>query len=468
MPVRKIDAEGYSLLIVLVSDGVECRVTYIHKGSAVALTAELLHAHLQDAGIHFGIDTAALDRFCAGVAAAIPQEKVLLASGIPPEPGCDGRLAFPTQEADEPPAEDEEDHARSVDLRRVKGLNSIKAGDVVATIQPPVPGRAGTSVTGDPIEPHPVSPVAVTLGSGVSLSADGQTIIADVAGRIVHQDNQLSISEEFVVKGHVDFKVGHIDFDGIVIVEGDILDDFNVRAGKGLIVGGAVGACSLESGGNIQICGMSGQGRGTIRCHGIVFARYLNEVDIEVDGSVIVEKEILKSAIRATGVVMCDGHLAGGSCVARGGIEAKVLGSSSGLATELVAGADYRDLAALTELYAQLDDLTGKMAATGDREQLETLTSERKHLQKEVMALKSKQYDNANAKLNVQGMIEDQVQLTLGETTQSLAGMKGPVSLIENMAEGGFSVLKLTPLDVKASVLRMEAAPSTPTPYPRS
>jgi uncharacterized protein len=463
LTVKKVDAAGFSLLIVLASAGVECRVTYIRKEEGASLGIDALRNYLAEAGVRFGIDEEALASFCAGVAAGIPQEKMLLAHGLAPTAGQNGRLEFPAPAATSPPGE-ENDQALTVDLRNVKSLVSIKAGEVVARILPPVPGRPGTAVSGEVIPAPEVKPAQFVLGAGVFLEQDGETIVAETAGRTVFQDSCLSLSEEFVVKGNVDFKVGHIDFDGIVIVEGDVLDDFNIRAGKGLVVTGVIGACTIEAGGNVQICGMSGQGKGRIACKGIIFARYLNEVDIEVDGSVIVEKEILKSTIRATGVVMCDGHLAGGECIARAGIEAKTLGSGAGLATALNAGADYRDLAALTTLYRRLAELANKVATTGDLQ----LAEQKKALQKEVMALKTKQYDNANAKVNVQSRIEDQVRLTLGDTTQTLTDMKGPISIIENMTEGGFSILRLTPLDIKASVLRMEAVATSPPTYPHS
>lgn len=451
MSIKRIEGDGYTLLVMIPDVGLECRVTFLPRDGDGLPTPETLRAHLGEAGVVAGIDDQAIEEFCSSIAAGACQEATIVAHGTPSVPGTDGCLDFP---GDAVAANlDDQESATIVDLHRVQGLRTIVAGEVAARILPPHEGLPGISVTGDPIPPPEVRPLQLKLGDGVILAPAGDEVLATRTGRIVYLDRTLSISEEYLIKGNVDFKVGHVSFPGVVIVTGDILDDFHVTATRGLIVNGIVGACSIASDGDIQLGGMAGQMRGTIRCGGNLSARYLDEIDAEVGGTVYVENEIVNATIRVGGAVSCGGHIAGGTCIAKGGIEAKVLGSPAGHATRLVAGIDWQNLEQLTLLFRRIAEIAGHSERTSDRQQLEELHAERKRLQREVIALKTLRDDRANAKINVRTKIEDQVIITLGDTTQTLADLVGPVSIIENPSTGNLMSLALTPLAVTAAQL---------------
>jgi len=95
---------------------------------------------------------------------------------------------------------------------------------------------------------------------------------------VLYDGKTVSVTEEYLVQGDVDLAVGNIDFRGFVQVKGDVLDDFDIHAIKGIQVNGNVGICQISSEGDIALGGMAGQGRGTITCGGNLVVTYLNDV----------------------------------------------------------------------------------------------------------------------------------------------------------------------------------------------
>src|SRR5690606_12118002 len=86
-------------------------------------------------------------------------------------------------------------------------------------------------------------------------------------------DGQVSITENdkinvfpiFEVKGDVDFRVGNIDFVGMVLIRGNVLSGFKIKATGDIRIMGEVEAADLEAGENIEImAGVVAQGKGSI------------------------------------------------------------------------------------------------------------------------------------------------------------------------------------------------------------
>lgn len=448
----------YTLRVILRGDGTECLASMTPKRIGNVIDPERLALLLSDNGVTTGLDSDMIAAFCAAACEGKTQDSTLIAQGTPPVAGEDGWVEFVTRTTSDR-AEYQEDEAGNVDFRHLNIFGNVEEGQVIGAIHLPSDGTPGLSVTGEPIPPIPGAPVTITAGEGVRI--ENNEIIAEKQGRIVYIDDTVSVSDEYAVDGDVDFEVGHIDFKGFVSVKGDVLDDFNIRAEKGIKVIGAVGACVLESPGNIEVGGMSGQGKGIIRCGGNVVARYLRDVVVECDGSVIVESELINSTIRCAGIVSIPrGVISGGNIIAMGGIEARILGSRTGIQTKLVAGVHYRDIEELAELYEQLKEISLRIEKTGDKQSLTRLYAEKSEAQKQVSEIRGKNYDNANAKINVASRIMDNVTITLGNTTEVVSEVDGSFSIIENITEGGFCFFSLSSIDINTAKILASATSS--------
>ena len=435
----------------------------------------LLHRY----NIKQGIDFATLYNFCAAVEERLPQEDILLATGTEPQTGEDGSFELMVKTSGED-AEFQEDEQGRVDLRTRNAFTEIETGQKIGTLHSPQDGIPGQTVHGLPIPAERGKICSLVAGDGVVLKYDGRVAFAEKAGRALLERQVLSVVDEWVISGDVDLAIGNIEYNGFVEIRGDVLDEFNVKASKGIKVGGVVGACRLESDGSVEVMGMAGKERGEVICRGDLCAGFLNQVKVRCHGDVLVKNEIRNSSIKATGRIMVErGAIVGGECVALEGIEAKVLGATSAVATHLTAGIYFPDedrfsflrknLKSIDQQIKRLKAAIGTLEKKHDlndiiakrlgilTEQWEKLEVEREQLSSELAASTKQEQKSTNAKINVVSELLEGVHITLGDSSQKFKiERKGPVSIIENSNDGGFRYLSMSPLQKSAAELEKE------------
>ncbi|MBA2875234.1 FapA family protein [Thermaerobacillus caldiproteolyticus] len=122
----------------------------------------------------------------------------------------------------------------TVDFRELKNIPTVRKGQVIAIVHPPVPGLPGMTVTNEPIPAQPTYPVKVQLGKGVTTVENGTKIVATETGRPYFEQKgmlvQVSIIEKFIHQGDVDIASGNIRFKGDVDILGNVEDGMSVEA----------------------------------------------------------------------------------------------------------------------------------------------------------------------------------------------------------------------------------------------
>ncbi len=443
----------------------------------VLCPAELL-SFLQQHGITETIDFENLYSFCATAAEGVAQQDVLLATGIAPVSGEDGWFEMVVK-APGDQAEYEEDEKGNVDLRTLHSCTEIEVDQKLGRVHPPKNGVSGVTANGLAIPAEGGKPFGLIAGAGVVLKYDDRIAIAERAGRAVLEKQTLSVVDEMVISGDLDLKVGNIDFHGFVEIKGDVPDEFNVKATKGMRIAGTIGACRLESGGSMEIGSMAGKDIGQIVCHGDLKASYLNQMTLTCYGNVVVSNEIRNSQIKATGHIIVErGSIIGGKYVALDGIEAKVLGATSCVRTQLIAGVYFPDADRFDYLQQRLEEIDSQLRSVYEvldsltrlKERDETLVSaaevrlsildvqrekleqEKEQLTAEMGASKAQVFSSCNPKINGLTAIHEGVIACLGQTVEKIkAEISGPLTLIENSREGGLRFLSLSPLIQQAA-----------------
>ncbi|MFK5926549.1 MAG: FapA family protein, partial [Desulfuromusa sp.] len=284
--------------------------------------------------------------------------------------------------------------------------------------------------------------------------------------------------------GDIDLSIGNVDFNGFVEVKGEVPDDFDIKATKGIKIAGPIGACHIESSGSVDISSMAGKEIGRIICHGNLHANYLNQVAVVCYGDIYVTNEIRNSQIKATGKVIVErGSIIGGKCTAMEGIEAKTLGTGSGQKTQLVAGIYFPDADRFDYLREQLRSInrqiesidaalgslkqhlkkeegiadTAKLRLTVLNEQLLKLQEEKSHFVAEISASKPQEFNTTNPKINILKALMEGVFITLGDATAEIKiERSGPMSIIENSRDGGLHYLTLSPMQIMAKQIEEE------------
>jgi len=451
IPGKEFKQPGYSLFIAVSNDKLACRCSYVPNQQGSMMTRDELNGYLAAAGVKGGLDEDAINAFAVNAAAGRSLRDMVTATGIPSVNGSDGWLSYTAQpsilvQSDSDPDSD-------IDLHQVQTFINVALGDEIARIIPPQPGATGKGVTGDPLPAQLGKPLSLKIGKNITVEDGGERLTATAAGRVCLAAGEISVEEEYVVSGDVNFRVGSIIFNGVVEVRGDVLDEFSVNAAKGLRVNGNVGNCAITSGGDITLCGMDGQGKGTIVCGGGIRAQFFHDCIIECAGDVIVEVEMHNCIVKTLGrIVVNKGAIAGGSYIAMEGIEAKKIGSLASVRTKLTVGVDYHDAEELEQLMDELTRNHQQIGQTSSLQEIEELRRKRASMTDRVMAIRSKTDERANPKINVKGTLFDNTLLVIGAQIEEVKDPHdGPLSVSENTLEGGLRYLSLTSLDVKAA-----------------
>lgn len=446
---------GFSLYLRIPDNRLECRASYVPHDQGAMITREEMAGYLKQYNVKEGIDQQALDTFLVKAAAGQQMVDVLVASGTPPVDGADEFVSLSIHPSSA--VFSGEELVTNIDMHIVQTFINVSSGDEIGRIIPAEPGISGRNIMGLPIPPQPGKPLKAVIGKNVRLEENGTLLIAAASGRFCQSGDEISVEEEYIVKGDVNFRIGSINFKGIVEVRGDVLDHFDITATKGLMVSGNIGVCSIVSEGDITFCGMDGQNTGRIVCGGTLRAHFIHDVDIECAGDVIVDVEIHNCTIRSLGRIIVDkGALSGGSYIALGGIETKKLGSVSSVHTRVQAGVDYHDAALLEQLCVSLAEAQDKAKQSQSLTEIAEIRKTSATLTDRIMALRNKVSATANAKINAKTVLYDNVLIVLGAVTEETKEQKdGPLSIIENSIDGGLRFLSMTSLDVKACDIEM-------------
>ena len=141
----------------------------------------------------------------------------------------------------------------------------------------------------------------------------------------------------------VDTSTGNIEYAGNVCVLGNVKTGFSVKAQGDVEVRGVVENAMVEATGNVTIArGMNGMSKGTITAGGNVIAKFLENANVNAGGYVHAEA-ILHSNVICKGEVTVTGKkgfITGGVIRTPASVEAKTIGSTMGVDTEIEVGTD--------------------------------------------------------------------------------------------------------------------------------
>ncbi len=215
------------------------------------LTPADILKRLEEEQVRYGIDREVLNSLFDN-----PDNWIKVAAGDPVQQGQNGWVE-PLFEGGVKSVTYGEEEER-VDYRKRFEIEQVNSGDVIARIHPPVPGRAGKTVTGDEINPDPVSPVEVNCESGSTLNGDGSAVIATRKGIPSFKKGRLHsfrVDDIYLHKGDVDIKSGNIRFRGHFKVQGEVTEGMKVTADGNIEIGGNASAAEILAGGSIVFKG---------------------------------------------------------------------------------------------------------------------------------------------------------------------------------------------------------------------
>ncbi len=279
-----------------------------------------------------------------------------IAKGIKPVPARDSVIEyfFETKPLAKPKMQED----GSVDFHDLTLFTGVKQGDVLAKLTPHYAGEAGTDIYGKQVPTNKFKVKHLKYGRNITISEDGCTITSDVDGNVTLTDDTVFVSDTYNVAADVDASTGDIDYEGNIMITGNVRTGFTVKARGDIQVNGVVEGATLIAGGNIVIKrGVQGMNKGKLYAGGDICAQFFESANVDADGDVIVGS-VLHSNVNIGGKLVVSGRkgfIIGGEIACGNYVEVNSIGNRMETQTMIKVGVK-------PGLYAELKELVAKVA----------------------------------------------------------------------------------------------------------
>jgi len=226
-------------------------------------------------------------------------KKILIAQGQLPQNGADAYFKYYFNAHKEVKFIEKPDG--SVDLREMNLIETIKKDALLCEKIEPTPGVDGFDVTGKILKAKPGDDLIIKNGPNTYLDASKQKVFAAKDGEPLFNDaGEVMVNEICKISGNVDYSTGNIDFNGAVVVEGRVEDNFVIKAAGDVHIVGNVGKSVIQSKGNVIVDGgIIGKDECIIIAEKNVYAKFIEHANIFARQDIICKKMIMHSRINA-------------------------------------------------------------------------------------------------------------------------------------------------------------------------
>lgn len=252
----------------------------------------------------------------------------------------------------------------SVNYKDLNTISHVQKGDLLARLTKEDPGTPGKNVFGEVVKPRSIKTLHLSFGKNIDINEERTEIFSQVNGHASLHDGKVFVSDVYEVPADVDNSTGNIEYEGSVLIHGNVKTGFEVHASGDIIVEGVVEGAVLSSDNQIIVKhGIHGMYKCDLRAGTNLMAKYIESATVRAGGYVEAEI-ILNSDVSVNGAVRARGRkglINGGTVRAGDYVEADNLGSEMGTATALEVGVDPEKKARYIELSKELKELSKNM-----------------------------------------------------------------------------------------------------------
>lgn len=301
-------------------------------------TVEEMRNDLSKSGVVFGIDERV---FKFQIKNPLYCTDYVIAKGEPVKEGKNAWIEyfFNTDKSIKPKRNED----GTVDFHQLNNIGHIKEGDLLAKLHLEVMGQEGINVLGEKLYPHQVVSKSLKFGNNIRISDDRLEIYSEVNGHASLEGEMVFVDDMYEVLGDVDNNTGDIDYEGNIVIKGNVRTGFKIRSSGDVEVYGTVEGAEIISGGRVILHrGIQGMTKGSITAKGDVVTKFIESSKVYSEGN-IESEEIIQSQVSAKGTVSVNGRrgqIIGGFVRATEGVIAKNIGSTMGITTLVEVGVD--------------------------------------------------------------------------------------------------------------------------------
>jgi uncharacterized protein (DUF342 family) len=268
---------------------------------------------LNSFGIKRGISKKRLGTLVQQCAQALPGEifEELIAKGLPPRVGKSSKLRPLVQNALDRILKPQTVGTARVDMRNLGAIICVQQGTELLRRMPPTNGRNGYTVGGEVIKAKSGEWIKFRPGDGTVISDnDENLLLAEISGMPKFKEQKMWVDNIFTCKG-VNVGSGNVNYDGSVLVNGDVTEKMEIHATGDVTVNGFVESATIYAGGDIIITeGAMGKVNDSateystsLTSKGSVHVAHGQGLDITCNGNVTVGRQLAYSRINCKGKV---------------------------------------------------------------------------------------------------------------------------------------------------------------------
>jgi hypothetical protein len=298
---------------IIVEDQLTAYLNITSGYAGKPITATSLLKELDSVGIKRGVSQKRITNLVRKCAELRPGEifEELVAKGLASKTGKSSRLKPLVQNALDRILKPQDIGSSRVDMRNLGAIICVQKGTELLRRMPPTTGRNGFTVGGDIIKAKAGEWIKFRPGDGTVISdSDENLLMSDITGMPKFKDQKMWVDDVFNCKG-VNVGTGNIDYDGSVLVNGDVTEKMVIFASGDVTVNGFVESATIHAGGDIIITqGAMGKvnENGTeystnLTSKGSVHVQHGQGLNINCSGDVTIGRQLAYSQINCRGKV---------------------------------------------------------------------------------------------------------------------------------------------------------------------
>jgi len=364
------------LAINISTDKMQAEMVLTADWGGKEITLDEVLAELKTQNIQFGVDSKVIISQLKILKITPPGEQLesIIAIGKPAIDGEDAYLERKVSLAKERLLQPQKRTNDTVDMRDLGAIIMVKPNDLLMLKVPAKQGVKGADVQAKELPAKVGKDVKLIPGKGTELDPQNKLrLLATVVGLPIESNNGMQIDNVLTVKD-VDVTYGHIEFEGSILITGDIQSGMHVKSSGDITIMGFVDSATLEAGGDItvnkSIVGHvmpDGSLSAKATAKGHISAQFVQYAELHSDFDITVMKQLLHSQVHTErALIVSDesqrrGDLIGGIIHAEKGVKAVNIGATAGAKTEIFCAMNEQKikstLADLTESIGNIIEL---------------------------------------------------------------------------------------------------------------
>ena len=303
-----------------------------------SFSLEEIHDLLEENGVVHGISESTLEELAKGKNNYV---EILVAKGTESKDGCDGY--FEHHFNPNPPTKPIILPDDTVDYNVLGKIELVSEGQLLVTYHPAQPAIHGEDVLGNVTKAYEGKELQPLRCKNCEMDEDAGKYYSSIEGKVTVEGNSLVVTPLYVIKGNLDAATGNVNFNGDVLIQGNVFAGVTVKTTGNITVNGHVETASLFAGKDVILTnGMQGAGRSIIRAGHDVMARFIEQTQVYA-GNEINTGALLNCEVEAGVRVVIAGErgtIIGGTTMAVELISAASLGNRAAVTTRLIIGLD--------------------------------------------------------------------------------------------------------------------------------